>query len=86
MMLKRYALGLISLCLMILSGCASGGEAPVPPLMVQSCPKVRACHLTAVSPKTNGELNLALEQAYADWAHCAAQIDMVVGCQNAEAR
>ena len=34
------------------------------------------------NPRTNGDLNLTLEQTEADWAVCAAQVDMIFVCQN----
>ncbi len=81
-MSKKSAIGLIVLCLLVLSGCASTRRLSVPTLTVQQCPKVIRCTLTATSPRTNGELNLALEQAQADWAMCAAQVDMIYNCQS----
>lgn len=37
--------------------------------------------MQAAAPRTNGDLNLVLEQTEADWASCAAQVDMTYNCQ-----
>ncbi|MCD9473060.1 Rz1-like lysis system protein LysC [Photobacterium phosphoreum] len=66
---------------MPLPGCGAGQVSPVPQLTVLQCPPVVPCTLTAIAPKTNGDLNLALDQAEADWAMCAAQVDMTYQCQ-----
>ncbi|WP_424451363.1 Rz1-like lysis system protein LysC [Paracandidimonas soli] len=66
---------------MTLFGCASGQPPQVPELMVNQCPPVVPCVLQAASPRTNGDLNLTLEQTEADWARCAAQVDMIYSCQ-----
>lgn len=84
-MWKKCAIGLASLCLMTLFGCASEARLPARPVTVQTCAPVTPCVLMGVQPRTNGDLNLALEQAYADWAACAAQVDMILECQSAKA-
>ncbi|HCP77983.1 MAG: hypothetical protein CML16_01955 [Pusillimonas sp.] len=82
MTLKRFASGLISLCLLTLLGCASGPPPQVPAVTVNQCPPVVPCVLQPANPRTNGDLNLTLEQTEADWAVCAAQVDMIFVCQN----
>lgn len=80
-MLKRFVSGLLWTCLVTLVGCAnvqpSVGQMPT----VSSCPKLVPCVLTASSVKTNGDLNLLIDQVEADWAICAAQVDAIVVCQ-----
>ncbi|ROT46073.1 Rz1-like lysis system protein LysC [Pusillimonas sp. NJUB218] len=80
-MCKKSVFGLISLCLLILSGCGSARPREVPQITLNQCPPVVPCVMQAASPRTNGELNLVLEQTEADWALCAAQVDMIYNCQ-----
>jgi hypothetical protein len=35
-----------------------------------------------MAPRTNGELNAALNVAKGAWAKCAAKVDMIVSCQS----
>src|SRR5690606_38858502 len=81
MMLKKFALGLTSLCPLILSGCGNVQPIEVPVIMVNQCPPVVPCTLQPASPKKNGDLNLLLDQTEGDWAFCAAQVDMIYNCQ-----
>ncbi|EOV3686962.1 Rz1-like lysis system protein LysC [Yersinia enterocolitica] len=81
MKMKRYAAGLMLPCLMILSGCVSGLPSPGPQITVNGCPKVTACLFPAVSPLTNGDLNDDIDQLEAALHACAAQVDMVLACQ-----
>ncbi|WP_240162239.1 Rz1-like lysis system protein LysC [Glaciimonas sp. PAMC28666] len=62
-------------------GCASVPHSPAPTLIVDGCPPVSRCHLPASGPDNNGALHLALERTEAAWATCAAQVDMIVKCQ-----
>ncbi len=78
---KKYAFGPIILYLMLLSACGSAQPLPVPMITVQQCPPVIPCSLTAANPQTNGDLNLLIEQVEADWAACAAQVDVTYQCQ-----
>ncbi|WP_245182189.1 Rz1-like lysis system protein LysC [Glaciimonas immobilis] len=66
---------------MLLPGCASVPPSLARPLIVNACPPVIRCQLPASAPTTNGALNLTLERTEAAWATCAAQVDMIVDCQ-----
>ncbi|MGE4663911.1 Rz1-like lysis system protein LysC [Yersinia enterocolitica] len=81
MKMQPYAAGLMLPCLMILSGCVSGLPSPGPQITVNGCPKVTACLFPAVSPLTNGDLNDDIDQLEAALHACAAQVDMVLACQ-----
>ncbi|WP_236695889.1 Rz1-like lysis system protein LysC [Pseudomonas sp. ES3-33] len=82
------ALGLTSLCLMLLAGCASAPPSPAPTLIVTGCPAVVPCRLPATNPTHNGALLTDQDRAEAAWADCAAQVDMVYQhqVQNEQAR
>ena len=67
--------------LLLLSACASAPTPPAQLTYIQSCPPVTRCYLPAANPRTNGELNLLLERTEAAWQFCAAQVDMIAGCQ-----
>lgn len=77
--------GLISLCLMLLAGCASVPPSSVPALTVSTCPAVVPCQLPASAPRSNGDLLDELDRTEAAWAECAAQIDMVIQHQERRA-
>lgn len=79
--MKKPLTGLVSLCLMLLSGCNGARQLPEPQVISLSCPKVTRCTLMASNPASNGDLLLAKEQAETDWALCAAKVDMIVDCQ-----
>ncbi|EOW7073758.1 Rz1-like lysis system protein LysC [Yersinia enterocolitica] len=85
MKMKPYAAGLILPCLMILSGCVSAPPSPGPLITVNGCPKVTACLFPAASPRTNGDLNDDIDQLEAALHACAAQVDMVLACQQGTA-
>ncbi|WP_295514929.1 Rz1-like lysis system protein LysC [uncultured Pseudomonas sp.] len=70
-------LGLASLCLLLLAGCASGPSSPAPPLTVIGCPVVTRCQLPSTDPRSNGDLLAENEALEAAWADCAAQVDMI---------
>ena len=78
-----YAIGLTSLCLTLLAGCASAPPLPAPTLIVTGCPAVVPCQLPATSPINNGDLLTDQDRADTAWADCAAQIDMVYKHQQA---
>nr|WP_231572872.1 Rz1-like lysis system protein LysC [Yersinia rohdei] len=78
---KRYAIGLILPCLMILSGCANGPPSLGPQITVNGCPTVTPCRFPAASPHTNGDLNDDIDQLEAALHACAAQVDTVLACQ-----
>lgn len=79
----NFANGLISLCLMLLAGCASVPPSPAPPLIVTGCPAVVPCELPATSPRNNGDQLTDQDRTEAAWADCAAQVDMVYKHQQA---
>lgn len=81
MKMKRYAIGLILPCLMILSGCADGPPSPGPQITVNGCPTVTPCLFPAANPQTNGDLNDDIDQLEAALHACAAQVDTVFMCQ-----
>ncbi|WP_027601403.1 MULTISPECIES: Rz1-like lysis system protein LysC [Pseudomonas] len=74
-------LGLASLCLLLLAGCANGPSSPEPRLTVSGCPVVTRCQLPSTHPRNNGELLDDSEALEAAWADCAAQVDMVYDAQ-----
>ncbi|WP_245586789.1 Rz1-like lysis system protein LysC [Pseudomonas cremoricolorata] len=71
----RFALGLPSLCLTLLAGCASAPPSAAPPPTISGCPAVVPCQLPATRPTRNGELLDDLDRIEQAWAECAAQID-----------
>ena len=79
------AIGLISLSLLLLAGCASAPPSPEPLVIETGCPAVVPCLLPATSPNTNGELLTELERAELAWAECAAQVDMIYNHQQPRA-
>ncbi|EOA7126557.1 Rz1-like lysis system protein LysC [Yersinia enterocolitica] len=85
MKMQRYSAGLILPCLMILSGCVRGLPSPEPQITVNGCPKATACLFPAASPLTNGDLSDDIDQLEAALHACAAQVDMVLACQQGTA-
>ncbi|XBO33387.1 Rz1-like lysis system protein LysC [Paraburkholderia fungorum] len=79
---RSYWLGPILLCLLTLPACQQTPLTPAQRLTVHQCQTVTRCTLPAMSPRTNGEMQDALETAKGAWATCAAKIDMIVDCQN----
>ncbi|WP_225622284.1 Rz1-like lysis system protein LysC [Musicola keenii] len=73
--------GLIPLCLLILSGCASAPPSPAVTLTVNGCPRLTPCRFPAASPQTNGDLNSQLDDTEAALADCADQVDSIIACQ-----
>ncbi|MCI0152140.1 Rz1-like lysis system protein LysC [Paraburkholderia sediminicola] len=61
----RFAPGLMPLCLLTLSACSQAPLSPAPTITVHQCQPVSACTLPAMAPRTNGELNAALDIARA---------------------
>ena len=76
-------IGLPSLCLTLLAGCASAPPLPAPTLIVSGCPAVVPCQLPATRPSHNGDLLTDQERTEAAWAECAAQVDMIFKQQQA---
>ena len=83
MKMQNFALGLALACLMLLSGCAAAPPSPVPTLIINQCATPSPCTLPASNPETNGELDLQLERTEAAWAQCAAEVDAIIACQEA---
>lgn len=79
--MKHCAAGLILPCLMILSGCVDAPPSLGPQITVNGCPKVTSCQFPATEPQTNGDLSDDIDQLEAALHACAAQVDMVLACQ-----
>ncbi|WNC11648.1 Rz1-like lysis system protein LysC [Pseudomonas coleopterorum] len=79
----HFAIGLNSLCLTLLLGCASAPPSPAPTLIVSGCPAVTPCTLPATAPRHNGQLLGDQDSLEAAWADCAAQVDMIFRHQQA---
>lgn len=45
------------------------------------CPAVTRCTLNATDPATNGDLLDDQDITEADWAACAAKVDLIYECQ-----
>lgn len=82
MKMKLCALGLISLCLLGCANTTTTPPSPPPPIIEHICNTPEPCRLRASEPRTNGDLNLSLEAARADWAQCAAKIDAIIRCHH----
>ncbi|WP_373870557.1 Rz1-like lysis system protein LysC [Pseudomonas parasichuanensis] len=70
-------MGLTSLYLTLLAGCASAPPSPAPTLIVNGCPLVVPCQLPATTPTRNANLLTDQERTELAWAECAAQVDRV---------
>lgn len=79
--MTRYAIGLLLLCLSLLSACTSTPPSPAPQLIEHGCPPVVPCQLPASHPTRNGDFSEQLDAAEAAWARCAAQVDTLYQCQ-----
>ncbi|WP_432277724.1 Rz1-like lysis system protein LysC [Pseudomonas aeruginosa] len=77
MKMPTFANGPLSLCLLLLAGCASAPPSPEPLVIETGCPAVVPCHLPPARPTSNGELLRDIEATEAAWADCAAQVDMI---------
>ncbi|MBU5601322.1 Rz1-like lysis system protein LysC [Citrobacter sp. S55_ASV_140] len=75
------AAGLTLLCLLTLSGCGSVRPSSEVQLTVSGCPRVTQCRLERSAPRSNGDLNAALDETEAAWAVCADKVDTIVACQ-----
>ncbi|MCF7694675.1 Rz1-like lysis system protein LysC [Mycetohabitans sp. B2] len=80
---RLSAIGPLLPCLTMWCACTPVPPLPAPPIMWHECARVWPCTMPAMAPRTNGELAESLTAARAAWAACAAQIDMIVECQNA---
>ncbi|WP_220034890.1 Rz1-like lysis system protein LysC [Pseudomonas fulva] len=74
---NSYAIGLLSLSLTLLVGCANAPPSPAPTLIVSGCPVVMPCQLPPTVPKRNGDLLIDQARTELAWAECAAQVDRV---------
>ncbi|EKN5927802.1 hypothetical protein DVQ19_06265 [Yersinia enterocolitica] len=70
---------------MILSGCVSDLPLPGPQITVNGCPRVAQCQFPPTEPQTNGDLNDDIDRLEAALHACAAQVDMVLVCQQGAA-
>ncbi|WP_241430767.1 Rz1-like lysis system protein LysC [Tatumella saanichensis] len=66
---------------MTLPGCGSVRPSPEVRLTVSGCPEVTQCRLERSAPRSNGDLNTALDETEAAWAACADKVDMIITCQ-----
>ncbi|QWJ21033.1 Rz1-like lysis system protein LysC [Salmonella enterica] len=78
---RIYAAGLTLLCQLTLSGCANVRPLPEVQLTVNGCPRVTQCRLERSAPRSNGDLNAALDETEAAWSACADKVDTIVACQ-----
>ena len=72
--------GLILLCLLISSSCASVPPSPAPVIIINTCDSPTPCQLSAQAPATNKDLDAMLESTEADWAECAAKVEAHIRC------
>lgn len=84
MRLRKFVIGLLLCYLLVLQGCAPARPSLVLPSTASTCPVVTACTLPAESPKMNGDMTLAIERTEAAWALCAAKVDAIIACQEAD--
>ncbi|WP_313314664.1 Rz1-like lysis system protein LysC [Stutzerimonas nitrititolerans] len=82
--MPNYAIGLISLCLLLLAGCASAPQSAEPLIISIGCPAVTPCQLPLAAPSSNGDLLTDAEALETAWAECAAQVDMIRAHQQAQ--
>ena len=78
---QNFVSGLLFSCLLLLAACGNAPLSPERPLIETGCPAVTRCTLSATEPTTNGELLEDQDITEADWAACAAKVDMVYECQ-----
>ncbi|MDL4458760.1 Rz1-like lysis system protein LysC [Citrobacter sp. C348] len=67
--------------MLTLSGCANVRSSPEVQLTVSGCPRVTQCRLERSAPRSNGDLNAALDETEAAWAVCADKVDTIIACQ-----
>ncbi|WOD13181.1 Rz1-like lysis system protein LysC [Pseudomonas sp. NyZ704] len=75
--MQNFASGLMLSCLLLLAGCVTAPPSPAPQPIKLGCPAVTPCTLSATQPQSNGKLLNDTDVIEADWASCAAQVDMV---------
>lgn len=81
MKIKSYAIGLILLCLLMLSGCTSAPRSPAPTIIYVGCPTVNSCPLPGSSPAVNGDLSADIRQLETALVACGLQVEAVKQCQ-----
>ena len=81
MKMKTCTAGVIPLCLILLSGCASDRPSQEVNLTVSGCPKITRCQLDQAALRTNGDLLALLDETEAAWAACAGKVDTIISCQ-----
>ncbi|WP_226020419.1 Rz1-like lysis system protein LysC [Serratia symbiotica] len=67
--------------MLTLSGCGSIRPLPEVQLTVSGCPRVTQCRLERSAPRSNGDLNVVLDETEAAWAVCADKVDTIITCQ-----
>ncbi|MGG7694637.1 Rz1-like lysis system protein LysC [Klebsiella aerogenes] len=67
--------------MLTLSGCGTTRPSPEVQLTVSGCPRVTQCRLDRSAPRSNGDLNAALDETEAAWAVCADKVDTIIACQ-----
>ncbi|WP_223610369.1 Rz1-like lysis system protein LysC [Leclercia adecarboxylata] len=67
--------------MLTLSGCGNVRPSPEVQLTVSGCPRVTQCRLERSAPRSNGDLNAALDETEAAWAACADKVDTIIACQ-----
>lgn len=82
-MKELLAIGLLLICLLLLSSCAPVPPAPAPVIIENTCITPTPCLLRPTNPQTNSELDQALEQAEQDWALCALKVEAIIACHQA---
>ncbi|MGL5815335.1 MAG: Rz1-like lysis system protein LysC [Aeromonas sp.] len=65
----------------MLSGCSSAPPSPAPQIIRLTCQSLTPCQLPPASPANNGDLLDQLTQTEAAWASCAAQVNILITCQ-----
>ncbi|WP_312632001.1 Rz1-like lysis system protein LysC [Pantoea piersonii] len=81
MPVKRYANGLLPLCLMILSGCTAVPPSTTPAIIWAGCPRVNSCPLPGNNLQTQGDLAADNRQLEAALVSCGLQIEIIKECQ-----
>lgn len=72
-------------CLLLLSACTSGQPSMVVQTIAIGCPRVIACQLPASKLLNNQDLSAEISALELAWHECAAQIDMIIDCQQKQA-
>ncbi|WP_370256501.1 Rz1-like lysis system protein LysC [Erwinia sp. 198] len=79
--MKRFAVGLLPLYLVLLSGSGSDQPSPAINLSVTGCRTITRCRLKVANPHNNGDLNRLLDETESAWANCAEKVGTIVICQ-----